>query len=149
MNILQIIGIVALLAFVSGYAAGHHQKTVSDNAAIVEQVKHVAKIDAKNEVQVEKQDDSDKLKISQLQQDLAAAKLAAAAHRSVPKPLTTKCVSSSKEDTGASQATSADREPAGSYEAAYRTLRVELLDVGAVAEQLRLQVLSCQAQWPR
>jgi hypothetical protein len=55
------------------------------NAAIVKQVVKVAKIDAKNEAQVEKQNDSDKLKIQELQGQLIAARAAAASH-GVPKP---------------------------------------------------------------
>lgn len=153
MNTLEIIGLTAILAFITGFGVGHHQKTVSDNAAIVKQVVKVAKIDDKNEAQVEKQDDSDKLKISQLERDLTAAR-ADAAHR-VPKPLTTKCVPSSEAHASAGEAASSVSGPAGGHGGedpevrGYQVLRDELLVTAAVAEQLRLQVLACQAQWPR
>jgi hypothetical protein len=123
-------------------------KTVSDNAAIVKQAVKVAKIDAKNEIQVEKQDDSDKLKIRQLEDDLSAARRATAVQR-VPKPAVTKCVPSAEAHAPARAAGDATRESADRYEEAYRTFRDDLLVAGAVAEQLRLQVLACQAQWPK
>lgn len=148
MNRLAIYGVIALAIFLSGYGLGHHQKTVSDNAAIVKQVAKVAKIDAQNEVDVEKQDDSDKLKIRQLEDDLSAARRDAATRR-VPKPAVTKCVPNPEADARAREAGGTTGESAQRYEAAYRTLRDDLLVAGAVAEQLRLQVLACQAQWPR
>lgn len=134
--------------FLAGFGAGWHQKTVRVNAAIVKQVVKVAKIDAKNEAQVEKQDDSDKLKIHQLEADLSTARRDAATRR-VPKPPVRQCVPSAETPAAASEGGSSTREPADRYEAAYRHLRDELLVAGAVAEQLRLQVLACQAQWPR
>lgn len=148
MNTWQLVMITAVSAFIVGYGTGHHQKTVSDNAKIVKQVVKVAKVDAKNEAEVEKQDDSDKLKIVELEQDLATAR-ADAAKRGVPKYITTKCMPSPKTDARSSEEAGATREPAGGNEASYRALRDGLLVAGAVAEQLRLQVLSCQAQWPQ
>lgn len=147
MNRLAIYALIAIALFLSGYGLGHHAKTVSDNAAVVKQVVKVTKIDAKNEAQVEKQNDSDKLKIQELQGQLIAARAAAAA-RGVPKPPQHSCVSEAQGNTGAREAAGSVDESARRYEEAYRRLRDELLTSGAVAEQLRLQVLSCQAQWP-
>jgi hypothetical protein len=148
MNRLEVYGLVAVIIFISGYGLGHHAKTISDNAAIVKQVMKVTKIDSKNEAQVEKQNDSDKLKIQELQGQLIAARAVAASH-GVPKPSQHRCVSEAQGDAGALEAARADGESARRYEEAYRRLRDELLTSGAVAEQLRLQVLSCQTQWPR
>jgi hypothetical protein len=148
MNRLGIYTIIAVILFAAGYGLGHHAKTVSDNAAVVKQVVKVAKIDAKNEAQVEKQDDSDKLKIQELQGQLIAARAAAATH-GVPKLPKSSCVPSSEGNARAGEAASPIDKSAQRYETAYRRLRDELLTSGAVAEQLRLQVLSCQAQWPR
>jgi hypothetical protein len=148
MNTIQLIAIAAVVAFLAGFGAGHHWKTTSDNAAIVTQVVKVAKTDAKNEAQVEKQDDSDKIKIAQLQQDLAVARASSLA-RGVPKHLTTKCVPQAEAGTRAGQEASSTREPAEGDGEAYRRFRDELLVAGATAEELRLQVLACQAQWPR
>lgn len=148
MNRLAIYATVAMILFAAGYGLGHHAKTVSDNAAIVKQVVKVTKLDTKNEAQVEKQNDSDKLKIQELQGQLIAARAAAAGH-GVPKPPQRRCVSEAQGDAGAGEAARAERESARRYEEAYRRLRDELLTSGAVAEQLRLAVLSCQAQWPR
>lgn len=148
MNRLAIYAVIVVLIFATGYGLGHHSKTVSVNAAVVKQVVKVAKTDAKNEAQVEKQDDSDKLKIQELQGQLIAARAAAAGH-GVPKPPRHSCVPEAQGDAGTREAARADGESARRYEEAYRRLRDELLTSGAVAEQLRLQVLSCQAQWPR
>jgi len=153
MNTLQMIGITALVAFVLGYATGHHQKTVSDNAKIVAQVEKVAKIDAKNDSDVEKQDDSDKLKIQQLEQDLAAARSNAAHHR--VQPVTCVPRTETQEDASRGSEASASREPATGSRGnpdevrGYEILRSRLLELGTQAEQLRIQVLACQAQWPR
>jgi hypothetical protein len=146
-NRLAIYAIIAVVIFLAGYGTGHHAKTVSDNAAIVKQVVKTAKVDAKNEHEVEKQDGSDKLKISQLEADLIAARAAAAA-RGVPKPAACRSVPQTQGDAGAREGTSPFTKPADPYEAAYRALRDDLLTAGAVAEKLRLQVLACQAQWP-
>jgi hypothetical protein len=153
MNTTAIYALVAIAIFWLGFGIGHHQKTVSDNAAIVKQVVKVAKVDAKNEAQVEKQDDSDKLKITQLEQDLIVAR--GDASKRVPKPLVTKCVPQAEARTGAGQESTTTREPTGGGEGedpevrAYQVLRDETLTAGAVAEELRLQVLACQAQWTR
>ena len=69
--------------------------------------------------------------------------------RGVPKPPQRRCVPTSQGDAGAREAARAVDESTTRYDAAYRALRRELLTSSAVAEQLRLQVLSCQAQWPR
>lgn len=148
MNRLAIYAIIAVILFAAGYGLGHHAKTVSDNAAVVKQLVKVTKIDAKNDAQVEKQNASDKLKIQELQGQLIAARATAAGH-GVPKPPQRRCVPEAQGDTGAREAASPVDESAQRYETAYRRLRDELLTSGAVAEQLRLAVLSCQAQWPR
>jgi hypothetical protein len=148
MNRLGIYAIIAAIIFAVGYGTGHHAKTVSDNKAIIKQVVKVAKIDAKNEHEVEKQDDSDKLKIQELQGQLIAARAAAAA-RGVPKPAACRSVPTPQGAAGAGEGTSSVTKPADPYEGAYRALRDDLLTAGAVAEKLRLQVLACQAQWPR
>lgn len=148
MNKLSIYAAVAGFVFLLGFGSGWHVKTTRTNAAIVKQVVKVAKIDAKNQVNVEKQDGSDKIKISELEDQLSVARRAAATH-GVPKPAHCIRVSRPETDAGASRETSADRQPAEDDGAAYRALRDELLVAGATAEQLRLQVLSCQAQWPR
>lgn len=148
MNRFAIYAVASTIIFIAGFSIGWHQKTVRVNAAIVKQVAKVAKVDAKNEAQVEKQDDSDKLKIRQLEDDLNAARRNAATRR-VPKPANASCVSAPQGDARASERARADGESARRYEEAYRALRDDLLTSGAVAEQLRLQVLACQAQWPR
>lgn len=148
MNRLLIYAGILLAVFLAGYGTGHHAKTVSDNAAIVKQVVKVAKVDAKNEQQVEKQDDSDKLKIQELEGQLIAARASAAARR-VPKPAACSGVPSSQGDAGAGEGPGSVTKPADHYEGAYRALRDDLLVSGAVAEKLRLAVLACQAQWPR
>jgi hypothetical protein len=147
-NRLLIYAGIMLAVFIAGFGAGHHHKTVKVNAAIVKQVVKVAKIDAKNEHEVEKQDDSDKLKIQELQGQLIAARAAAAA-RGVPKPAACRSVPTTQGDAGAREEAGPVTKPADPYEGAYRALRDDLLTAGAVAEQLRLQVLACQAQWPR
>lgn len=148
MNRLAIYGAILLVTFLGGLGTGWHLKTQRVNAAIVKQVVKVAKIDAKNEAQVEKQDEGDKLKIRALEDELSTARRDAAT-RGVPKPPICRRVPSPETNAGTREAGSSTREPAHSYEEAYRTLRDELLTSSAVAEQLRLQVLSCQAQWPR
>jgi hypothetical protein len=148
MNRLTIFAIVLLLTFIGGFGVGWHTKMTRVNEAVVKQVVKMAKLDAKNEAQVEKQNDSDKIRIHQLEDALFTARHDAL-ERGVPKPPTRRCVSAPQGDASASRAASSTSEPAGGYEAAYRALRDELLVAGAVAEQLRLQVLSCQAQWPR
>lgn len=140
--------IVAIVIFWVGFGVGHHQKTVSDNAAIVNQVVKIAKVDAKNEAQVEKQDDSDKIKIAQLQQDLVAARAAALA-RGVPKHLATKCVPAAEAHASTGQEASPSREPAEGDGAVYQRFRDKLLTQGALTEELRIQVLACQEQWPK
>lgn len=148
MNRLAIYAAILVVVFLTGFGAGWHVKTTRVNAAVVKQVVKVAKIDAKNEAQVEKQDDSDKIKIRQLEDDLSAARRDAATRR-VPKPPVCRRVPETQGDASSGGAASSTSEPAGGYEAAYRALRDDLLVSAAVAEQLRLQVLSCQAQWPR
>lgn len=148
MNRLAIYAAVLLAAFISGFGTGWHAKTVRVNAATVKQIVKVAKVDAKNEAQVEKQDESDKIKIRELEDALVATRRDAAA-RGVPKPPSCRRVPTPQGDAGAGEAARADDESAARYERAYRALRDDLFTSAAVAEQLRLQVLACQAQWPR
>ena len=148
MNRLAIYAVVLIVTFSLGFASGWQQKTPQVNSAIVKQVVKTTKIEAKNETQVEKQNDSDTIKIRQLEDDLAAARRAAR-DSGVPKPPQHSCVPSSQGDARPGEAASADGESARRYEEAYRRFRDELLTSGAVAEQLRLQVLSCQVQCPR
>lgn len=148
MNKLSIYAAAVVAIFIFGFGSGWHVKTNRVNAAVVKQVVKVAKIDAKNESQVERQNERDKLAIRQLEDALIAARHDAAA-RGVPKPPQRCRVSSPEGVARAGEAASPIGEPAGSYETAYRALRDELLTSSAVAEQLRLQVLACQAQWPR
>ena len=147
MNRLVIYALIVIAIFGAGYGLGHHAKTVSDNAAVVKQVVQASKTEAKNEAQVEKQNDDDRIKIRELEAALIAAKRDAG-NRGVPKPFKPGCVPQTKGDAGAREAAGADIESAGRYEEAYRTFREELLIRSAVAEQLRLQVLACKAQWP-
>jgi hypothetical protein len=147
MNRLAIYAAILIAVFAVGFGAGWQQKTQQTNAAVVKQVVKVTKTEARQEAQVEKQNDSDKLKILSLEDRLATA-LRDARGRGVPKPSQPGCVPQAQGDAGAREAAGADGGSAGGYEEAYRALREELLQSGATAEQLRLQVLSCQTQWP-
>lgn len=147
MNRLAIYALIALGLFGSGFGTGWHAKTVRTNAAVVKQVAKVAKIEAKDEVQVEKQNDADKIKIAALEDKLSAARRDAAARR-VPIPPQHSCAPATERDAGPREERSDAGKSAGRYEEAYRALRDELLLAGAEAEQLRLQAQSCQAQWP-
>jgi hypothetical protein len=148
MNRLAAYAAIAAALLLSGFGLGWHAKTQRVNAAVVKQVVKVAKVEAKNEAQVEKQNDSDKLKIRELEDRLSAARRDAAARR-VPEPPQHCRVPATEGDARPGVTASAPGGPAGGYEEAYRALRDELLVAGATAEQMRLQVLSCQAQWPK
>lgn len=139
--------VLAALLFAAGVGTGWHEHTVRDNAAIVKQVVHAAKVEAKHETQVEKQDATDTTLVGKLQADLVAARAAAAA-RGVPNCPARRPLPATEANAGAGSAPRSQPEPVGGYEAAYREFRDESLNAGAVAEQLRLQVLSCQVQWP-
>lgn len=147
MNRILASALILVAAFGLGAYVGWHQHTVRDNAAIVKQVVKVAKVDVKNQTAVENQNGTDATKITDLQRDLAATRAAAAA-RGVPVRAC-RTVPSAQADAGSGAPASPGPEPAGSDEAAYQRLRDQILIAGAVAEQLRLQVQSCQAQWPK
>lgn len=148
MNRLAIYAAVVIAVFALGFGAGWNQKTQQTNAAVVKQVVKATKVEAKNESQVEKQNDQDRVRIRELEDALVTARRDAR-NRGVPKPPITSCVPEAEGDAGSREGASAGGESARRYEEAYRRFRDELLTSGAVAEQLRLQVLSCQAQWPR
>ena len=61
MNRLAIYTATAAALLLSGFVFGWHMKTVKTNAATVKQVVKSAQTDAKNEVQVEKQNERDKI----------------------------------------------------------------------------------------
>lgn len=139
--------------FLLGFGAGWHVKTNRVNAATVRQVVRAAKIDVKNEADVEKQNDTDDAKIRKLEDDLAAARRDAAA-RGVPKLAQCRRVPQAQGDAGRGEAAGAGGGPAGGDDAAdrevraYQELRDGLLTAAAEASRLRIQVRACQAQWP-
>jgi hypothetical protein len=137
----------AALFVAVGFGWGYHVRGNVINAATVKQVQKVAKIDARNAIETENQNDADKIRVTELERQLAAARAAAAARRVPVRP--GRCLPAAKTDAGPAPGTSATDEPARRYDEAYRSFREELIAAGAVAEKLRLQVQSCQAQWPR
>jgi hypothetical protein len=130
-----------------GFGMGYHMRGNAIAQATVKQVQKVAKIEEHQQVQTEKQNVSDSDKVKQLQQDLDAAQWQLA-HSGMP--IRPRCsVPAPVANAGPGSPASAPAEPAGGSEAADREMAEGTLAAGAVAETLRLQVISCQAQWPK
>lgn len=149
MNRLVIYAFVIAGVFAAGFGSGWKVKNDAVLAATAKAVVKAAKTEAKDEIAVERQDENDKAKIRELENELSAARRDAAARRVPIPPSAKRCMSEAEGHSGSGDRSDPDRESTGRYEEAYRALRDELLLAGATAEQLRIQALSCQAQWPR
>jgi hypothetical protein len=136
----------AALFVAVGFGWGYHVRGNVINAATVKQVQKVAKIDARNAIETENQNDADNIRVTELERQLADARAAAAARGVPARPR--RCLPGPEANAGPDPGASAADESARRYEAAYRALRDDLIVTAAVAERMRLQVLSCHAQWP-
>lgn len=149
MSRLAIYALIIAGVFAAGFGAGWKTKNDAVLTATAKQVVKVAKIEAKQEIEVEKQDDSDKVKIHELENQLSVARRNASAGRVPIPPSANVCLPPTEGNSRGSRRGDTKGESASRYEEAYRALRDELLLAGATAEKLRIQAMSCKAQWPK